>query len=122
MMHVSAENVGAERALCILCKDDQFLIEDKWPPDSLSSNANFQIEGDTLFCESVVKLVSHTRKPFMIEDAAKDTSWSNDQYIRQNMPRSIMCVPIVQNAEFMGCVSEGHLIVSLGFDAVIVCD
>jgi GAF domain-containing protein len=52
--------------------------------------------------ESVFHYVIRTRESVILDDASADNLFSEDEYVRQRRPRSILCLPLVKQAKLMG--------------------
>ncbi|RUP44952.1 hypothetical protein BC936DRAFT_148814 [Jimgerdemannia flammicorona] len=53
----------------------------------------------------MVNLVLRTRKPALTNNASKDPNYCRDPYVSRSQPKSIACLPIVQN-EVLGVVDS----------------
>src|SRR5262249_37705447 len=52
--------------------------------------------------ESVVHYVLRTRQSVILDDAAVQPAFAADPYIRQYQARSILCLPLINQAELIG--------------------
>src|SRR5205823_5039278 len=51
---------------------------------------------------SVVQYVWRTRDSIVLSDAATEKRFADDEYIRRERPRSLLCLPILRQAEVVG--------------------
>jgi PAS domain S-box-containing protein len=112
LMRTAIEHAGAERGLLILPQGAEQLIE-----------AEATISGDTIIVrlreasmaeaivpESLIHYVMRTRESVILGDASAQDPFSADTYIRQQHARSILCLPLINQAKLIGVLYlENHL-------------
>src|ERR1700752_237194 len=54
--------------------------------------------------QSALHYVIRTREPVVLDDASMSSSFSKDAYVRQNRPKSVLCLPIVQQTKLVGAL------------------
>ena len=102
LMRTAIEHAGAERGLLILQEGDEQRIE-----------AEGRISGDGVIVhpieaalsevpESILHFVTRTREHVILDDAVASGSFSTDIYIRQRHARSILCLPLINQAKLIG--------------------
>jgi signal transduction histidine kinase len=95
MMEIVIENAGAERGYLLQYDSDKLLIQAK---GSLKSGIRVlqskQIAGNNKLSLAIVKTVIETGEPLIVNHAAQDTRFKNDQYIIHEKPGSILCHPV----------------------------
>ena len=104
LMRTALQQAGAERGLLILARGAGQRIE-----------AEATISGDTVvvrLCdeamtgtalpEAVLHYVLRTREGVILDDAAAETAFSADPYIRLRGARSILCLPLLNQAKLIG--------------------
>ena len=52
--------------------------------------------------ESVLHYVLRTRESVILDDAAAQSAFAEDPYIRQRQARSILCLPLINQAKLIG--------------------
>jgi len=103
-MRTAIEHAGAERGLLILPRGVEQRIE-----------AEATTSGDTVIVrlreasvavvalpESIVHYVVRTRESVILEDASAENPFSADTYIRQHHARSVLCLPLINQAKLIG--------------------
>ena len=103
-MRTAIEHAGAERGLLILPRGVEQRIE-----------AEATTSGDTVIVrlrdvsaagaalpESIVHYVVRTRESVILDDASAQNSFSADTYIRQHRARSVLCLPLINQARLIG--------------------
>ena len=106
VMRLTLEHAGAERGLLILPQAETYQIE-----------AEARIEGDVVavdvrrvsiaagqLSESVLNYVLHTKESVLLKDASVETSFSDDDYLRRNRSRSVLCMPLLKQARLVGVI------------------
>ena len=104
LMRTAIEQAGAERGLLILSRAAEPRIE-----------AEATTAGDTILVElrdepvtagvlpeSVLHYVLRTRESVILDDAATQPSFAADPYVRQHQARSILCLPLINQAKLIG--------------------
>ncbi len=106
MMKILFENAGAERGFFILKEKDNFYIE-------AEGNANTNeirvlqaepIEANANFATSIVNYVARTKSLILLNNASKSEMFSNDVYIKNKSPKSILCYPVINQGNLVGLV------------------
>ncbi len=119
MMKIVVENAGAERGILILESGGQWLIQAAVTSDPEEVNVLQAIpfeqihpEGETSeVCPSIVNYVIHTQENLVVHNALEDHKFTTDFYIIQNQPKSILCVPLLNQGELIGILYlENNLI------------
>jgi signal transduction histidine kinase len=104
VMSLSLEHAGAERGLLILPRAEAYRVE-----------AEAKIANDEVVValrpssitaadlpESVFHYVLRTRESVVLEDAAADNPFSDDDYMRQHPARSVLCLPLLKQTRLVG--------------------
>jgi predicted ATPase/signal transduction histidine kinase len=102
LMRTAIEHAGAERGLLILQRGDELRIE-----------AEGRISDDRVIVrpkqaplneapESILHYVTRTREQVILDDAVANSPFSTDAYIRQRHARSILCLPLINQAKLIG--------------------
>src|SRR6202007_1140792 len=52
--------------------------------------------------ESILHYVTRTREQVILDDAVANSPFSTDAYIRQRHARSILCLPLINQAKLIG--------------------
>lgn len=104
LMRTAIEHAGAERGLLILPRGVEQRIE-----------AEVTTSGDTVIVrlreapvtaaavtESIVHCVVRTQECVILDDASAENPFSADTYIRQRHARSILCLPLINQAKLIG--------------------
>ena len=104
LMVIAVEHAGAERGLLILLRGDEPQIEAEATTDrgrvevALRQGAVTPSE----LPKSALHYVIRTQESVILDDAASQTLFSEDAYVRQRLPRSVLCLPLVKQTKLIG--------------------
>jgi len=104
LLRTAVEQAGAGRGLLIHTRGTKLRIEAEANTDGNSVTIGLRdasISGDEL-PESVVQYSARTQQSVILDDASARGSFSNDEYIRRNHCRSILCLPLVKQGNLIG--------------------
>ena len=98
------EHAGAVRALLFICRGDQLDLQAE---GTVSGNdVRVYLQGsssiNTALPESLVRYVIRTREAVILEDALSRNPFDADPYIVQHRPRSVLCLPVLNQARLTG--------------------
>src|ERR1700733_9649344 len=104
IMRAAIEHAGAERGLLILVRGDELQIEAEVTTsgNDVSVHQRNASVAAAMLPESVVRYVMRTREDIILGDAAAENPFSSDAYIVQHRLRSILCLPLINQARLSG--------------------
>jgi predicted ATPase/signal transduction histidine kinase len=106
IMRLVVEQAGAERGLLILLRDDNPQIEAE--ATSAHGRVNVTVRqtavGSNDLPRSALHYVMRTRKLVALDDAAAMNAFSEDDYVREKRPRSLLCLPIITQTKLVGAL------------------
>lgn len=104
LMRIVIENAGAERGYLILEQDNEPYIRAEHSLDSslvelsdatpLSKSLNLPV--------NVVNYVRRTQENVVLADAVSDDRFARDPYVARRRPRSVLCVPVMDQGRLLG--------------------
>ncbi len=104
LMRTAIEQAGAERGLLILSRGAEPRIEAEATTDGDAVRVrlcDLPVTASVL-PETVLHYVLHTRESVVIDDSTTQPSFAADPYIRQRQARSILCLPLINQAKLIG--------------------
>jgi predicted ATPase/signal transduction histidine kinase len=106
LMRIVVEHAGAERGLLILFRGDEPQIEAEATTGHGQAEVNLRRAAVTPsdLPQSALHYVIRTRDRVVLDDASSSSTYSNDEYVRQKHPRSVLCVPIVKQSQLIGAL------------------
>jgi signal transduction histidine kinase len=105
-MRTAIEQAGAERGLLILTRGGEQRIAAEAATDSDTVRVQLRDVpvNAAVLPESVLHYVQRTRESIILNDAAAKPSFAIDPYICQGQPRSILCVPLINQTKLAGAL------------------
>jgi PAS domain S-box-containing protein len=106
LMRIAVEHAGAERGLLILLRGDEPQIEAKATIGHGRAQVTVRHTAITPFDlpPSALQYVIRTRERVVLDDATVGNLYSEDEYVRQKRPRSVLCLPIVEQTKLVGAL------------------
>ena len=104
IMGTAIEQAGAERGLLILSDGAEHRVAAQVTAgDSSAQLRDVQVSG-ALLPESILYHVLRTRESVFLDDAVAEVPFAADPYIRQQGARSILCLPLMNQAKLVGAL------------------
>ena len=108
LLRVVIENAGADKCVLLLPKDDRWVIEailqtgDDVPlqPPTILRSLPLQAGQDVPI--ALIQSVRNTLQPTVIWNAATHPTLITDLYICQQQPKSLLCMPILNQSKLVG--------------------
>jgi PAS domain S-box-containing protein len=103
-MRTAIEHAGAERGLLILSRGAQQRIEAEATTGGDTVSVRLQDAPVTagVLPDSILQYVVRTRESVDLDDAAAQSSFSADTYIRERRARSILCLALANQGKLIG--------------------
>ncbi|MFW6296106.1 MAG: adenylate/guanylate cyclase domain-containing protein, partial [Halothece sp.] len=104
MMKILLENAGAQLGVLMLNNENKLMIEalGRIDQEEVEVFQSIPVEG----CESIpvtlINYVKRTKEYVVLNNAATDGLFTNDPYILQTQPKSILCTPILNQGKLIG--------------------
>ncbi len=104
LMRTAIEQAGAERGLLIIPRGAEPRIEAEATTggDTVVVQLSDQPVIAAVLPETVLHYVLRTRESVILDDAAAQSPFAADTYIRERQARSILCLPLITQAKLIG--------------------
>jgi histidine kinase len=104
LMKIVVENAGAQHGYLMLESEDRLLIQAQYniDQDSIKVLQSEALRDSQNMAASIVQYVNRTRESVVVNDAPNDERYSQDAYIKEQSPQSILCVPIINQGKYIG--------------------
>jgi PAS domain S-box-containing protein len=104
LMRTAVVQAGAERALLIMPRGQEPRIEAEamTSGDTVTVGLVDEAVTERVLPESVLHYVLRTREIVILDDAAAQSPYGVDSYIRQRQARSILCLPLLNQGKLIG--------------------
>ena len=113
IMTIMIESAGAQKAALILEQDGELRVIATLEGDQ-EKNLDFKpvaLESAKTVSSAIVNYVKRTGQVLVIDDASLEERFKTDQYIMETHPKSVLCSPIMKQAQFVGVIYlENNLI------------
>src|ERR1700736_3454129 len=104
LLRIAVEHAGAERGLLILLRGDGPQIE----AEAATGHGRVEVAvrqaavTPSDLPQSALHYVIRTRERVVLDDASVGNLYSEDEYVRQKRPRSVLCLPILKLTKLVG--------------------
>ena len=104
LMRTAMVQAGAERALLIMLRGQELRIEAEATTsgDTVTVHLVDEAVTERVLPESVLHYVLRACEIVILDDAAAQSPYGVDSYIRQRQARSILCLPLLNQAKLIG--------------------
>jgi PAS domain S-box-containing protein len=117
MLRPDLENAGADRGLLILPREDGYCVE----AEARASGDKVEvmlsqapITADTS-PEALLRYVIRTRQSVILEDSSRPNLFSEDEYLRDRRPKSVLCLPLARQGALTGLLYLENTLTSQAF-------
>ncbi|OWA37297.1 hypothetical protein B9G55_04330 [Saccharibacillus sp. O16] len=111
LMEIVIKNAGAQRG-CILLRQSPMMVEGRYSVDQ--DRVTVFVRETSLYDrlpESLLQIAEDTRKTLIYDDASSDPELADDPYVRVHRPRSLVCMPLInQNRTVAVIYLENNLV------------
>ena len=111
LMKILIENAGAQKGFLILEKNGKLIIEAEGSveQDSVTVLQSILVESSSdsaspILPTAIINYVTRTQENVVLNDATHEGQFTNDFYIIQNQPKSILCVPLINQGKLISIV------------------
>lgn len=103
LINIAIENAGAQKGTILLKENKVFLIKaHKGMDGSVEVLQDIPANDFDDLSKSIVHYVIRTENSVVLDDAGENDRFSNDPYIANNHPKSILCMPIINKGNLIG--------------------
>jgi PAS domain S-box-containing protein len=119
LLRTAIEHAGAERGLLLLTRGAELRIQ----ADANTSGSAVTIRlreapvSAAELPESVVHYATRTKASVILDDASAPNPFSTDEYFRQTHARSVLCLPLVKQAQLVGALYLENTLTPRAFTA-----
>lgn len=112
LLHIVLENAGADKGVLLMPREQKWFVEAVAKLDQ-----PVQVEAIALFDsleipQGLIHNVKRSRQPIVIVDAMAHPTLANDAYVVQQKPKSLLCIPILQQGKLVAILYlENHVTV-----------
>jgi PAS domain S-box-containing protein len=118
LMQVALVNAGGHKASLILNTDNQLTVEiSTWVTDEKMAYRyeSRPLESASDIPVSVIQYVARTQEDLVLNDASHEDIFTQDAYILDSKPKSILCVPVMSQSNLTGILYLENSIATYAF-------
>ena len=106
LLRIVMENAGAQRGALILESEGRWFIQARGAvrDERIEVLQNEALETSPNVALSIVNYVMRTGSHLVVNDATQEESYQNDEYVREQRPRSVLCAPVELQGKLIGIV------------------
>ncbi|MDP5018948.1 MAG: AAA family ATPase, partial [Dolichospermum sp.] len=106
LMKILIENAGAQTGFLILEHQGRFLIEAEGQIDidQVIVLQSLPLENSNKFSVSIIRYVVRTQETIVLNNATKEGQFTNDYYVQNHQPQSILCIPLINQGKLISIV------------------
>ncbi|MEG5064019.1 AAA family ATPase [Microcoleus sp. B3-A4] len=106
LMKILMESAGAQRGYLILSSQGKLLVEAEGTLNSeqVTIFQSIPVETCQELSSAIVNYVARTQESVVLDDAVREGQFTNDPYIQKNQPKSILCVPLINQSLIISIV------------------
>ncbi|MEG4092637.1 AAA family ATPase [Microcoleus sp. Pol12B4] len=106
LMKFLMESAGAQRGYLILSSQGQLLIEAEVTINSqqVTLLQSIPVETSQKLSSAIVNYVARTQESVVLDEAFRKGQFTNDPYIQKHQPKSILCVPLINQSQIVSIV------------------
>ncbi len=106
LMTIILQNAGAQTGYLLLSDQNQMTIEASKISDTeaITVLQSIPLEQYELIPKTLINYVVRTQESIVLNDASNSGNFISDSYIRTAQPKSILCVPLINQGELVSIV------------------
>ena len=106
LMQITLESAGAQAGFVIMEKEGERFIEAEIHADTgeVKTLQSLPVRHTGLLAESVVNYVHLTHEAIILDNAVQNGLFTNDDYIKSNRSKSILCLPLLNQGKLQGII------------------
>lgn len=106
MIHIAVENAGAEKGVLLIEQEGDLLIEAEKTTvdDQVCVLQAIPYRNSLSVAPTVIQYVRRMREAVVLHDAASAGIFAKDPYILQKKPKSVLCLPILNQGKLVGAL------------------
>lgn len=106
LLTVLLENAGAQKIVLLKYQGDKWFVEAEGTPTNkqLYVTSEKQVGENSDVPLTLIDYVKSTKKPLTINDASQEYKHMNDPYLKKNMIKSVLIIPLIYQGELSNIV------------------
>ena len=107
---ITVENAGAVTGILMLYKEESIFIEAEYNTNTLafSTLKSLPVLESKKVPHSILNYVESKKEILILKDATLEKKFSRDDYIISNKPKSVLCMPLLNQGKLTGILYLEH--------------
>jgi GAF domain-containing protein len=103
LLKTAVEQAGAERGLLVLPDGERYRIEAEIGSGAYQVDVRLRRApaSSSELPESLLRYVIRSQEKVILDDASTYTLFSEDEYLRQTHPKSVLCLPLLKQSKLI---------------------
>ena len=104
LMKIAIANAGAQKGFLILKTGENWFIEAEGNVNEEEAKLlqSIPIDSPNLLSPAIANYVIHSQETVILNDAVNEGEYIRDSYILANQPKSILCIPLINQGKLSG--------------------
>ncbi|MGB3653042.1 MAG: AAA family ATPase [Rivularia sp. (in: cyanobacteria)] len=102
LMQVVIENAGAQKAALVLLKNNTLMLKAVANTEESIKLLNLPCENSKYLPNAVINYVKRSLETVLLDDATTQNDFIADSYLKQQQPKSLLCMPILNQGKLIG--------------------
>ncbi len=118
LMLFTLQNAGADKLILLLTeeKENELLIQAKsFGNDKIEVFTSERLEDSSEISQGIVNYVARSLENVVLGEATREGNFTSDPYIQECRPKSVLCLPILNQAKLVGVLYLENNITSHAF-------
>ncbi|HLP89552.1 MAG TPA: AAA family ATPase [Nostocaceae cyanobacterium] len=105
LLSIILENAAAQKSCLILQQKNQLIIEAIYTTEQSDFILpSIPVENSKDIPINLINYIVRTQQPLVLSNASSESLFSEDPYIKQHQPKSVVCSPIFYQGKFTGII------------------
>ena len=106
MMRITLENAGARKGFLLLENNGRFFVEAEGSVERENINVlqSAPLDEHTGLALSIINYVARFKDAIILKDASVEGDFTQDPYVIDKAPKSIMCFPVINQGKLAGII------------------
>lgn len=114
MMAIMLENAGAQKGMLLLLREGRWVIVAQGSlEEEPTTLQEIHMEACPDLCDSMITYAARSRQNLVLSNATTKGVFTSHPYVRENQPKSVLCMPILYHGQLTGMLYlENNLVES----------